>query len=60
MTVTVTSVMPAACMSSPNTTFMFRKRPRHRHDALRRVLVPVFGLLLAAGFILWFVYAGGA
>lgn len=58
MTVTVTNVLPAACMSSPlnNTTFMFRKRPRHRHDALRRVFVPVFGILLAAGLILWFAY----
>jgi preprotein translocase subunit SecG len=44
-------------MSGSNTTFMFRKRPRHRHDALRRFIVPVCGLFLAGSLILWFVLA---
>jgi hypothetical protein len=58
MTVTVTNVMPVpSSMSGSNTTFMFRKRPRHRHDALRRFIVPVCGFFLAGSLILWFVLA---
>ena len=60
MTVTVTNVMSAACMGSnngaANTTFMFRRRPKHRPvDALRRVILFVVGLLLAVALILWFM-----
>ena len=54
MTVTVTNMMPSMPVNVGNTTFMFRKRPKHRQDALRRVVVPVFGILLVAGLILWF------
>ncbi len=52
MTVTVTNVMPGA-----NTTYMFRKRPRRQHDICRRTAIPVLGLLLATGIVLWFALA---
>jgi preprotein translocase subunit SecG len=58
MNVTLTNVMPMpSSMSGSNTTFMFRKRPRHRQDALRRFLMPLCGVFLAGGLILWFVLA---
>lgn len=60
MTVTVTNMMPCLPANGMNTTFMFRKRPKHRQDALRRIVVPVFGILLAAGLVLWFALSGGA
>lgn len=61
MTVTVTNMIPSVPVVTGvgSTTFMFRKRPRHRYDALRRFLVPVFGVMLAAGLILWFALSGG-
>jgi hypothetical protein len=58
MTVTVTNVMSVpSSMAGSNTTFMFRKRSRHRHDALRRFIVPLCWFFLAGSLILWFVLA---
>ncbi len=62
MTVTVTNMIPSVPVVTSgggNTTFMFRRRPKHRHDALRRFLVPVMGGILATGLILWFALSAG-